>query len=926
MIDPVQFRIQIGTFIGKGGKHRGKGKSPGNYADSSAFNPYNMPFSIKFYNLDTNSGIWNENLISSLSKDIKTTFLLFFYFYFMIFLSFCMISVTSMLNHSFNYQWIYISFDLNCKLSFVSLTHIKVGYFCLMSSLVIKYSSTCNSQIRIPRINHSRLSKIISLLILYILLLNFLLIAIVNPRLLNPGPNNLKVCYQNVRGLIPFSELSKNQPSLDKTKIFELNAYIHQNRPDVIMFNETWLKKSINDNDVIFDNTYSIFRNDRSQVSHPPDTSNPNKFRKFGGGVMIAVRSDLQASFKRLPARKGAEIVAIEININGKMFVLCSVYRVGTLGEANHDSIMNTIKTFYKVRNPRKIFIVGDFNLSSVSWPDSEDSSSVDVVEKSFIDSFNEFGLHQCIIEPTHSKGRTLDLLLTNNKNALSNIQVIPDDHICTSDHFPLTFEIKTNVVHNASKKRKILNFKKANWDALNRDLLSIPWTDVLDGREPELAWRDFKCIVNALTKKHIPTITIRSDFTLPWFDSECFEAYRDKKRAHKQYRLSKNKDNEIKFKSKRRTFKAVCSKKMKENLFNEEDTDIITKKCWSHVKANSKSTRLPETIHLEGRFRNDPVDKAELFNCYFYDQFSGPSNYNIAIDWSNDSTFDINFSENKICQIFLNINPNKACGPDEIHGQLLKNCAHGMAGPVSILFKLSYNTGCIPTDWKMAHVVSVHKKGSKDDVENYRPISLTSLIMKSFEKIVKENLLFRTAHLLDKRQHGFLASKSCTTNMIEFTDNIVLSINDAQTLSTDVIYFDFSKAFDSVNHDIILYKLKHIYSIDGRILKFLKNYLCGREQCVVLDGCKSSTKPVLSGVPQGSILGPILFVLFINDLPQGLHSDTNLALYADDTKIWRTIKNDDDIEKLQLDINYLNRWSEINKMNFHSENVKFYP
>ena len=123
-------------------------------------------------------------------------------------------------------------------------------------------------------------------------------------------------------------------------------------------------------------------------------------------------------------------------------------------------------------------------------------------------------------------------------------------------------------------------------------------------------------------------------------------------------------------------------------------------------------------------------------------------------------------------------------------------------------------------------------------------------------------------------------------------------------------------------NHDIILYKLKHLYSIDGRLLKFLKNYLCGREQCVVLDGCKSSKKPVLSGVPQGSILGPILFVLFINDLPQGLHSDTNLALYAD-TKIWRTIKNDDDIAKLQLDINYLDRWSEINKMNFHRDKCK---
>ena len=325
----------------------------------------------------------------------------------------------------------------------------------------------------------------------------------------------------------------------------------------------------------------------------------------------------------------------------------------------------------------------------------------------------------------------------------------------------------------------------------------------------------------------------------------------------------------------------------------------------------------------MKNRFRNDTADKAELFNCYFYDQFSGPSDYNIAIDWSNDSMFDIDFNQNRICQLLLNINTNKACGPDEIHGKLLKNCAHGMAGPLSILFKLSYNTGYIPTEWKMAYVVPVHKKGSKDNVENYRPISLTSLIMKTFEKIVKNDLLSKTAHLLDKRQHGFLATKSCTTNMVGFTDSVVLSINDTKVMSTDVIYFDFSKAFDSVNHDIILYKLKYFYGIDGRLLKFMKNYLSGREQCVILDGHKSSSKSVLSGVPQGSILGPILFVLFINDLPQGLHSDTNLALYADDTKIWRTIKTDDDTAKLQLDIDYLDRWAKANKMSFNLDKCK---
>ena len=138
-----------------------------------------------------------------------------------------------------------------------------------------------------------------------------------------------------------------------------------------------------------------------------------------------------------------------------------------------------------------------------------------------------------------------------------------------------------------------------------------------------------------------------------------------------------------------------------------------------------------------------------------------------------------------------------------------------------------------------------------------------------------------------------------------------------------DVIYFDFSKAFDSVNHDIILHKLKYIYKIDGRLLKFIKNYLSDREQCVVIDGIKSSLTPVHSGVPQGSIIGPILFVLFINDLPQEIDEESNIALYADDTKLWRSIKFDHDHSQLQKDIKYLHAWSLRNKIDFNLPKCK---
>ena len=138
---------------------------------------------------------------------------------------------------------------------------------------------------------------------------------------------------------------------------------------------------------------------------------------------------------------------------------------------------------------------------------------------------------------------------------------------------------------------------------------------------------------------------------------------------------------------------------------------------------------------------------------------------------------------------------------------------------------------------------------------------------MKTFERILKDELLIRTSHLLDCRQHGFLSFKSCTTNMVNFTDKLVISINDTQTLSTDVIYFDFSKASDSVNHDLILHKLKYAYAIDGSLSKYIMNYLGKREQSVVLDGINPSSRPVLSGVPQGSILVSVVHSTHLDNL-----------------------------------------------------------
>ena len=251
---------------------------------------------------------------------------------------------------------------------------------------------------------------------------------------------------------------------------------------------------------------------------------------------------------------------------------------------------------------------------------------------------------------------------------------------------------------------------------------------------------------------------------------------------------------------------------------------------------------------------------------------------------------------------------------------EILK-CRLSLSYPLSLLFKTSYNIGQIPNEWKMANVVPIHKKGPKSSVENYRPISLTSLIMKVFEKIIRDEILSKCEQKLNKNQHGFLPQKSCTTNMIHFTESLSLSLND--NIMTDVVYLDFAKAFDSVNHDLILKKLKEKFHIDGILLKFIVNYLQDRKQCVVVGGHKSGIRNVESGVPQGSILGPLFFVLFIDDIFECVSPGTSISLYADDTKIWRKIEEWGDHEILHRDINALYEWSVINKMNFHPKKCK---
>lgn len=226
----------------------------------------------------------------------------------------------------------------NTSKAFPLVSHINCAYLYIFGFAIKNFIFTqyqrLSRRYRVKRLTAANIvfgavtstsRQVLSMSILLLLTLNFLLIAISNPSMLNPGPNHISVYYQNVQGLIPFSQLNSKQPHLDKSKIYELNAHIEDSHPDVILLTETWLKNSVMDREVIQSSNYDVFRNDRSKVSHPPDDNNPKKYRKNGGGVLIAIRSDIQAEIKRLSVRKGSEMAAIEINIGESKFFLCGL-------------------------------------------------------------------------------------------------------------------------------------------------------------------------------------------------------------------------------------------------------------------------------------------------------------------------------------------------------------------------------------------------------------------------------------------------------------------------------------------------------------------------------------------------------------------------------------------------------------------------
>jgi len=309
---------------------------------------------------------------------------------------------------------------------------------------------------------------------------------------------------------------------------------------------------------------------------------------------------------------------------------------------------------------------------------------------------------------------------------------------------------------------------------------------------------------------------------------------------------------------------------------------------------------------------------KAECLTSYFASVFTVEDvNTMPSLTKSCKNMPDIQVTVNGVLKLLTSIDVKKSTGPDELSPRILKESCDEIAPVLTFIFNQSLSSGTVPDDWLLANIFALHKKGPKDLPENYRPISLTSVCSKIIEHIVHSSIcrFLEENNILTPRQHGFRSGHSCETQLILAIDDWARALDSGSR--TDVAIFDFSKAFDSVPHRRLLAKIDS-YGIRGSTLDWIRSFLSNRSQRVVVNGSQSTWLPVTSGVPQGTVLGPLLFLLYINDISDNIKSE--IRLFADDCILYRKITSDHDTIQLQEDIDKLFHWSVAWQMTFNTK------
>ncbi|MCG8046380.1 MAG: hypothetical protein JAY66_11960 [Candidatus Thiodiazotropha taylori] len=742
------------------------------------------------------------------------------------------------------------------------------------------------------------------------------------PRFAHHGPSinkiyNLKVLNINCQSLV--------------NKKAEFQALLDLHKPDIVVGTESWLTPEHHDSE-FFPSVlgYTPFREDRVT-----DTK--------GGGVFILVKDSLYATEQK-QFKTNCEIIWIKLSIvAAKPLYIAAYYRPRESDVQGLEELRKSLELVSKKNG--NIWILGDFNFPKLSWdsdhmPTMKPGCRLLSLYKDFLSCLDDFDLVQMVSKPTRGDN-ILDLFLTSNHTLVNSTEILPG----ISDHDIISATVSVKPKLNKQKPRSVPIFRKADWDGFKLFIREKSFEILGRFQEstPEEIWNAFKSALNSGIEKFVPIKKLSTKSSLPWITQEIRRLIRKRDKLYQKQKSGTTKDR-YHFKQ----VKHLVQGKIRQ-AYNNYLADILgvgsdgegknsgfsPKKLFSLIKNSRQDSRGISTLkdNTDGTLHSENTVKANLLNRQFQSVFTRLSPLRLGqlctkavlnlfqenlpenLPSQCPSMPEINIDLNGVLKLLANLKPDKAAGPDSIKPLVLKELRLEIAPVICLLFQKSLETGQLPADWIKAQVCPLYKKGDKTDPANYRPISLTCIVCKVMEHIIASNISkhMTQQNALYELQHGFREKRSCETQLIQLVEDLARQLTLGK--QTDLVLLDFSKAFDKVNHLKLLYKLSN-FGITGNTLKWIESFLIGRTQTVVLDGESSNEVPVTSGVPQGSVLGPLLFLLYINDLPDNIQSQ--VRLFADDTAVYLTVSSPSDTQTLQSDLERLQLWERTWDMEFN--------
>ena len=665
---------------------------------------------------------------------------------------------------------------------------------------------------------------------------------------------------------------------------------------DIICITETWIKTDGRDFEgEFFLPGYTMFKRDREL--------------RAGGGVVIYARNHLNA--QPIPCDSPYEIVGVKIRGHQTMVQLFAVYRPPRQVRGRDLEMYDTLG---RLLQDETSIIVGDFNCR-VNW---DTDGTVAGEGTRLIEFKNEHYLTQMVRHPTRG-ANTLDLVFTTDEDLITQVEV--GEHLGNSDHKTVFCRVGILVEPEDPSYRVRPNLRRADFERFNRNLRDLQPQP--PGTVEEM-WSGFKANFLAIQADCIPNKQVGGTAKVnpKWYNPTIDREIKERKRLYRIQEETPTEACKARYTQKRTEVKRIVRRaKVAEEHRVALACKDNPKEFFGYVNSRKPvRARLGPLRTDQGMVTSD-AGVANEFNRYFASVFTAGEDDDIPapdiIYDGEDRLLEIQCTEEEIANKVGKLDPSKAPGSDGFLPKVLKSTKAGVVPHLLQIFNKSLEEGEVPDDMRMADVTPIHKKGPVDLTENFRPISLTSVPGRILESIVKDNMVVHLEqhNLITDSQHGFRSGRSCLTNLLEFFNHMLAEFDRSRAI--DVVYLDFKKAFDKVPHKRLLAKVEAL-GIGGTVLRWLKSWLNNRKQRVVVNGASSEFTAITSGVPQGSVLGPLLFLIYINDLDSGLVS--RVAKFADDTKLGACAADPEAIRGLQTDLAKVGDWSDKWLMPFNND------